>query len=142
MLHIFFSFFPDWLEASGRNCDYEMFESEKLCQILRQFYAELRQKNGNKYSMSGLTNIRASQQHRLTSPPFNRNINIIQDREFQLANAVIQGKIKILRQSGNYITKHKKPIDSEDIAKIRKSFKVETPAGLQNKVFFISFFIS
>ena len=113
-----------------------MFEPEELCQVLRQFYAEVRQKNGNKYSRSGLTNIRASLQRHLTSPPFNRNINIIRDREFQAANAVIQGQIKILRQSGNDITKHKKPIDSEDMAKIRESFKVETPAGLQNKVFF------
>ena len=55
-------FFSDWLEASGRNSDYEMFESEELCQILRQFYADVRQKNGNKYSRSGLTNIRASLQ--------------------------------------------------------------------------------
>ena len=131
-----FFFFSDWLEATGRNSNYEMFEPEELCQVLRQFYAEVRQKNGNKYSRSGLTIIRASLQRHLTSPPFNRNINIIRDREFQAANAVIQGQIKILRQSGNDITKHKKPIDSEDMAKIRESFKVETPAGLQNKVSF------
>ena len=98
-------------------------------------FAEVRQKNGNKYSRSGLTNIGASLQRHLTSPPFNRNINIIRDLEFQAANTVIQGQIKILRQSGNDITKHKKPIDSEDMAKIRESFKVETQAGLQNKVF-------
>ena len=81
-------FFSDWLEATGRNSDYEMFESEELCQILRQFYADVHQKNGNKYSRNGLTNMRASLQHHLTSSRFNRNISIIQEREFQAANAV------------------------------------------------------
>ena len=118
-----------------------MHEPEELSLILRQLYAEIRQKNGNNYSRSGLTNIRASIQRHIASPPFNRNINIIRDREFGAANSVIQGQIKLLRQSGNDVTKHKQAIDNEDMKKIRASFDVSTPSGLQNKVFSIFFCI-
>ena len=131
-----FFFFSDWLEATGRNVNFEMHEPEELSLILRQFYAEVRQKNGNNYSRSGLTNIRASIQRHIASPPFNRNINIIRDREFGAANSVIQGQIKLLRRSGNDVTKHKQAIDNEDMKKILASFDVSTPSGLQNKVFF------
>ena len=131
----FFFCVPEWLAAKGISQDFEMKEPKELNELLRRFYAEVRQKNGSEYSKSGLTNIRASIQRHLVSPPHNRSINIIKDRDFTSANSVIQGQIQKLRKEGKDITRHKTPIEPEDFAKIMASLDLKTPMGLQDKVF-------
>ena len=80
-------------------------------------------------------NIRASIQRHLSSPPYSRQCNIMKDREFVQANQVIQGTIKVMRDQGLDVTKHKTAIHPEDMNKIRNSLDVKTAAGLQDKIF-------
>ena len=115
--------------------DLSSIESDALNEILKKFYAEVRQKNGSIYSKAGLINIRAGLQRLITSQPYNRNMNLMKDREFNQANYVIQGQIKKLREEGKDKSKHKEPIEPTDYVKIMNSLDLNTPQGLQNKVF-------
>lgn len=108
---------------------------DELGDILRRFYAEVRQKNGAPYSKSGLINIRSSIQRHLSSPPYNVTFNIQKDAIFNPANQIIQGTIKMMKQQGLDKTKHKEAINQTDMRKIRDSLNTETPQGLQDTVF-------
>ena len=121
--------------SRGLPLAFENMGSEDLATHLRRFYAEVRQRNGKPYSRSGLINLRASIQRYLASPPFNKMFNIMKDREFSSANQVIQGTIKLMRASGNDVIQHKSAIQKEDMKKIRDNLKLNTPQGLQDKVF-------
>ena len=130
-----FFFFSEWLLAKGLPVRFEELSVEDLAKQLLQFYAEVRQRNGKPYSRSGLINIRASIQRYLASPPFNKTFNIMKDREFSAANQVIQGTIKVMREAGLDTTQHKLAVQKEDMAKIRQNMNMDTPKGLQDKVF-------
>ena len=70
--------------------EFETLSSEELADLLRQFYASVRTAYGKEYSRSAYTGFRAAIQRHLVEPPFNRKLNIIQDREFITANLVSQ----------------------------------------------------
>ena len=119
----------------ARPLDFESLDEPELAQMLRQFYAEVRTKSGNPYSTSGMRNIRASIQRHLTSPPYNRAINIITDRNFQVSNTIFKAQVRTLRVEGKDITKHKPVIEKEDMTKITSNLKTDNPVGLQQRVF-------
>ena len=114
---------------------FENLEKEELASLLRRFYAEIRKKNGDLYSRSGLINVRASIQRHLAAPPYNVTYSIQKDREFLSANQVIQAQVKQLRKLGKDETKHKDLIEEEDMAKIKGKMDTNTATGLQQKVF-------
>jgi hypothetical protein len=66
------------------------------------------------------------------------NIDIIKGEEFDKANSVYKAQCTALKKNGLAKTEHKPAIADEDIAKLYESgvFNTETPATLQNKVFF------
>lgn len=113
-------------------------ETDLLSVALRRFYAEARTKKGVPYSRPAMIAIRASLQRHLISPPHNRTISIVSDREFTAANQVFTGRLKINRADGNDTTKHKAVIEAGDIAKMYESHTLSNanPVALQNKVFF------
>ena len=74
-------------------------------------------------------------QRYLASPPFNKMFNIMKEREFSSANQVIQGTIKLMQASGNDVTQHTFAIQKEDMKNIWDNLKMNTPQGLQDKVF-------
>ena len=85
-----------------------------------------------------MISIRAGIQRHIQGPPFNRNINIITDREFKQSNMVLTGRIKKNRSDGLDTTKHKSAIQSGDVRKMYDSGTLSNlnPRSLQNKVFF------
>ena len=119
----------------ARPLNFESLDEPELAQMLRQFYAEVRTKSGNPYSTSGMRNIRASIQRHLTAPPYNRAINIITDRNFQVSNTIFKAQVWTLRVEGKDITKHKPVIEKEDMTKITSNLKTDNPVGLQQRVF-------
>ena len=131
----FFVFFSEWLMEKARPLDFESLDEPELAQMLRQFYAEVRTKSGNPYSTSGMRNIRASIQRHLTSPPYNRAINIVTDWNFQVSNTIFKAQLRSLWVEGNDITKHKPVIEKEDMTKITSNLKTDNPVGLQQRVF-------
>ena len=132
-----FSPFLEWLVTRGLSIQFEEFETTELADLLKQFYGELRKKDGNEYSKSSLINVRAAINRHLTSAPYNRIINVIRDPPFQQANQVFTALIKELRRQGNDNTQHKVPISPADMEKLYSSgtLSCENPKSLQNKVY-------
>ena len=120
-----------------------MYETEDLADSLRKFYCAIRKqpkKDGTlqEYGKSSYLNIRACLQRHLSSPPYNRKIDIKKDKEFQGSNQVLEGKLKIMKREGRDRTEHKKPITEEDLRKMYSSgtLGISNPESLQFKVFF------
>ena len=132
-----FSPFLEWLVTRGLSIQFEEFETTELADLLKQFYGELRKKDGNEYSKSSLINVRAAINRHLTSAPYNLIINVIRDPPFQQANQVFTALIKELRRQGNDNTQHKVPISPADMEKLYSSgtLSCENPKSLQNKVY-------
>ena len=130
-------FFSDWLSDHGFDTGFEGEEASVLASKLRRFYADLRQKTGEVYKRSFLVNVRAGINRHLISPPFERKINLMHDVEFQSANQVFYGVIRMLKQQGLDKTGHKSAIWEEDFKKLYSSGVLgnETPETLLNKVF-------
>ena len=108
-----------------------------LADLLRRFYGEVRTKKKAEYSKQGLISLRAGIQRHIQGPPYNRNINIIADREFKQANMVHSGRIKKNRSDGLDTTTHKSAIQPGDVRKMYDSGTLSNlnPRALQNKVF-------
>ena len=101
--------------------DFENFPVEKLAYLLRQFYGDARKKNGDHYGRSALINLRAGLNRHITSPPFNRVLNLMHDREFQLANQLLVGALRKIKQEGRDKTQHKASVSKDDMAKLYSS---------------------
>ena len=109
--------------------------ADDLAIQLWQFYAEVRNKRGEKYGKSALINLKAALQRHLTSPPHNHIIDIAKDREFTLANNLLKAQIKVIRLEGRDRTTHKKAIGTGDMDRIFSRLAVSNPSGLQMRVF-------
>ena len=66
-----------------------------LSEILRKFFAEVKIEKGQALTPSVLTGIRTAIHRHLTCAPLSRNINILQDSEFILANKMFEAKAKL-----------------------------------------------
>lgn len=105
-----FSITTEWLTSFQGSADFEHLEVDDLCGILRSFYGSVRTRydddddfyghygiemmmirTGERYKSSSMVGIRASIQRHLSSPPYNRIINIISDKHFISANQVSLG---------------------------------------------------
>ena len=108
----------DWMhEAHYLNKEFE------LDSLLRHLYASVRTKDGNEYSKAALVGMRAAINRHLDYPPFTRNINLMNDRDFMASNQVLTGLlIKSLKTEGkDIISQHKEPICEEDLVKLYNS---------------------
>ena len=117
---------------------FEELEAVALSLKLKKFYAEACSKDGEHYSKSSLINIRSGLNRHLTSPPYNKQFNLMKDVVFQSANQVVTGLIKELRRDGLDTTKNKTAIEPEDVELMYSSgvLSNKTPQSLQYKVFF------
>ena len=109
--------------------------SEDLAVILKHFYAEVRKVDGSQYTKNSLCSIRFGL-NRYYKSLF--GADIIKDSVFGEANKVYQAQCTALKKRGLAKTEHKPPIADHDIKKLYESgvFNTDTPATLQNKVFF------
>ena len=131
-------FVSDWLIEKNLNPDFEDTSTEELNKLLRRFYGEVQPKKGHHYSRSAYLNIRNGINRHLNGPPFSRNTNIMQDREFGSSNQIFTAVLKEMRRAGLDQTRHKAIIEPEDIEKMYKTGTLSTsdPVALQRKVFF------
>lgn len=127
----------EYLQENRLPENFEEYPPEKLSATLRTFYGSLRNKQGDVYSKSAYINIRAAINRYLTSPPYNKTINIMHDRQFMAANHVFMGILRHLRESGKDVTHHKSAITPGDMQKLYDSGLVsnDSPSNLQRKVF-------
>jgi hypothetical protein len=110
-----------------------MYTPHDLNELLRQMYGEVRGSKGERYSKSSFVGLRAGVQRHIQGPPFNREMNIINDR----SNHVFQGVMRQLKAEGLDSPEHKEPITEEDWKKLYESglLNQDNPTGLQNQVF-------
>ena len=97
-------FFSEYLVQKSLDTAFEEYDIVTLAATLREFYASLRTRDGRRYSKSVYVNIRASMNHHLNSPPFNREVNIMRDKAFMNSNQVFVGVIRQLRLDGMDLT--------------------------------------
>jgi hypothetical protein len=64
-----------------------------------------------------------------------KNIDVVNNDAFKPANLVFQAMLVRLKREGKGASVHKPPIEVDDIAIIYKSFNLDVPTDLQNKVF-------
>ena len=95
--------FTEWLEKRQIKVDYNIIKPDELNDILRKFYAEVKSNSGNSLTPSSLTCICAVIHRFVTGAPFNRTLNIIEDREF-----TSPARCKLYIKCGNKKPEHKK----------------------------------
>lgn len=122
---------------SGRDPNFETLPVTDLMNLLRELYGSVRNKKGDQYGKSSYINLRAAIQRHITSPPYNRTINILRDADFLPANQVFMGVLRKMKAEGRDITKHKEAITEGDMGKLYESgvLNIETPLGLLRKVY-------
>ena len=127
-----------WCIESGIDPNFETLPISDLCNTLRRFYGSVRKADGTTYSKSSINNIRAAIQRHLQSPPFSRQLNILQDKEFVSANNVFVGNLKRNKRQGCDTTKEYPVISEGDLDQLYSSgvFNTENPDGLQKLVWF------
>lgn len=129
--------FNDFLNERGKEDDILSLSVNDLCSLLRDFYANVKNKKGELYKKNSLLNIRQS-----LNRFFKENdkcFDIINDAEFAVANSTFKGQLHKIRQEGKGNVTHHEPISFLDLQKMYKHkhlFNTETPTGLVNKVIF------
>ena len=104
--------FIKWMYKRNIVIDLKTVTAEKLNEVLRKFYAEVKSEKSGCLTPSALTGIRAAIQRALKGSPYNRNINIIADREFTRANHMFQARCKLYYKNNNRKPQHKTPIET------------------------------
>ena len=119
-----------------KNC-HEM-TSEELHDTLRQFYAKVKNKDGDDYRKNTLMGFRRRIEHYLNAPPHNKGIKIATNTAFKKSNMMLDAKIKSLKQQGKENIQHKPPITLKDLQKLKVSstFSPSSPLGLLRNVWF------
>lgn len=132
-----------WLtRRNNLHCDFYTIDANDLNVLLRKFYAELRPEKKhiqNDLTPSSLSGIRAALHRTITSPPYNRSMNIISGTEFTTANNMFTAKCKQYVKNGNPKPQHKPPISDSDMKLLGQYFQrwQTDPVILQETVWFM-----
>ncbi|KAJ8035069.1 Inactive tyrosine-protein kinase transmembrane receptor ROR1 [Holothuria leucospilota] len=127
-----------WCSTKGLTQEFEKLPVSDLSNLLRQFYAEVRKEDGSMYSKQSYVGLRAAIHRHIAGEPYKRQINIMQDREFQATNHVFLGVLKALKPQGLDFSKPKPVIGEGDLKKLFSSntLGMHTPKALLNLVWF------
>lgn len=87
--------FKDWLVQKNMSADFDSYGKEKLNQMLRSFYASVRNANGKTYSISSYIAIRSGICRHYTT-----RFDIMNSATFKSSDRVFKSVIKNLRQNG------------------------------------------
>ncbi len=124
----------------GLDPEWEKLPDDELNDLLRRFFASVRNKEGKEYSKSGMTNLRSALNRHLSLPPHSRQINLMRDKTFQKANKVFKGQLRKNKKAGLHKVKHTKSMSAEEIDQCHDNYFLPNmhtnPLALQHKVFF------
>ncbi|XP_052262749.1 zinc finger MYM-type protein 2-like [Dreissena polymorpha] len=102
---------------------------------LLYFYASVRQKNGEELKKKSLDSLKYGiSKHLLSTYKIN-----LKDQQFSSSNETYKSKVKQLKRSGHGSVDHKPVISDSDLEKLSGNsvpFNINTPCGLQNRVWF------
>ena len=134
-----------FLKEKDISLDLATCSHDELASALKQFYFDLKKKDGSLYKPGTLGCIRAGIQRHLQAPPLNRPINLCLDPAFMTANKVLNAKAKLyLKNPQATKTAHKRDICDADlllIGNFLKSNVFECPSYLQLGVWFLSAYL-
>ncbi|XP_076842064.1 uncharacterized protein LOC143486104 isoform X4 [Brachyhypopomus gauderio] len=130
--------FQTWCAEKNISVNFKKLTKSELNQILRQFYATVKNGKGESYGFSSYVGLRAGLNRYINEPPLCLSWYIMKDSEFATSNNVFVGVLKKLRREGQDKSIHYPAISDEDFVKIKNSeaLSPNTPAGLVNKVWF------
>ena len=118
--------------------DFEDLPCNELDQLLRKFYAEIRNSDGEHYGKSSFVGIRASISRHLKNPPHNKAFALMGNPDFHKSNQMFTAMLKLLKKDGLDKTSHYQPISENDLKLLKSSgiLSNENPKSLQRKVWF------
>lgn len=107
----------------------------EMDQILNSFYVEARKEDGSMYKKTSFSSLRFGIQRHMKKI---RDINIIDDPEFQSSNEIFKAQCVQLKKAGLAKIDHKQEITKSDLNLLYSSgvFSTAKPSTLQRKVFF------
>ena len=128
--------FSEYLAEKGLSFDFATGEAVELGELLCRLYAEVRQKNGQRYSRSSLIGFRAAIQRYLKQ--LDRDIDIFHQREFTRANEIFRAQIELVKDDDSTKpVQEKKAISDSDFLRLVEHFNTHhDPASLTEKVWF------
>jgi hypothetical protein len=129
--------FRVFLKESGESEDFESLTKEQLDGLLQTFYASLRRNDRQNYKTTTLVSIKYGLAKYVKSCG---NVDINDQIEFSMSNEVFKAVCKQLKREGNASVTHYPPITTEDVKVLysgnHNTFNIDTPVGLQQKVWF------
>lgn len=130
------SLFRTFLIEKRGSGDFEGLSKQELNENLRLFYVSIRTKSGTNLKVSSLNSIKYG-----LSKYLKDNCKIdIHGSEFHESKVVFKAAITDIKKKGFGSVDHKPAISTEDLNKLFNSetivFNVNTPCGLQSKVWF------
>ena len=130
----------DWCTETGQEVDFYFMTSVELAEKLRHFYAVAKPRKETDYHRNSLKNLRAALNRHLRD--IGRDIDIVRDREFQKANAVLNGFLKLQAKSGKAKpTAHKPIIEAGDFPKIKQYLQLDSPISVLYRAWYLIAFI-
>ncbi|CAB4003015.1 Hypothetical predicted protein, partial [Paramuricea clavata] len=128
--------FIEW--SKQRNIQQELHEMDDktLDKCLCQFYAEVKNQQGEDYSKSTLIGLKHGLERYLNCPPYNRGLSMSSNPAFKMSNSVLNAKIVSLKKQGKENVVHKPVLEAEDLTKLKNSdvLNVSTPLGLLRNI--------
>ncbi|CAB4020399.1 Hypothetical predicted protein, partial [Paramuricea clavata] len=126
--------------SKQRNIQQELHEMDDktLDKCLCQFYAEVKNQQGEDYSKSTLIGLKHGLERYLNCPPYNRGLSMSYNPAFKMSNSVLNAKIVSFKKQGKENVVHKPVLEAEDLTKLKNSdvLNVSTPLGLLRNVWF------
>ena len=132
----------DFCLDRDQSAEFEELDAGSLCDLLCDFYPNIRTVSGGYYSKSSLLAIRQGLNRHLkgltTKNDGDSVLDIVVDMRFASANRVFKAMLKKTREEGKGAVEHKPPLAPNDIKKLYKheTFDPNTPHGLLHKVWF------
>ena len=134
ILIISFGIFKDFCGALG-DVDFDQLADiglKTLDQLLGKFYAGVKSRSGESYRKKSMQALRYGLQKYFLHL---RDIDIIKDTNFAKSGRVFKTVLRKLKVEGKASVKHHKTVSETDMNKIQNSLDLDTPRGLQRKVF-------
>ena len=130
--------FVTWLQKRDFQIDFKTVSEERLNELLRKFYAEVKTEKKGMLTPSALTGIRAALHRTFTGSPYNRNFNILNDRTFKTSNDMFTARCKLYYKTNNRKPKHTAAIEEADMKLLNRYFgdSKNDPVKLQEFVWF------
>lgn len=120
----------------GRHVDIDTIaEKPQLLDILCDFYANVRRRDGTSYSRGSMCSLKWGIARYFFR---SRRWDIVKDSFFIPANAVFKAQCAQLSRQGRFAIKHRTEVTADDLRKLYYGpvTATSTPSGLQNKVWF------